>query len=151
MKNSPQIFNHCEILSRKLFVFSWCNCTPAAPGDYSQLIFSAAESSLVHIVVSHLKKKAFTTREVCSKRKAKPATNPDVHQTRQDCNCVLAIPMQVVKKEAENVLKKLSSQFCISLSHFLHFRKQSSSFMTWKVTFFDTTAFLKLGQSRGRR
>ena len=94
MKNSPQIFNHCEILSRKLFVFSWCNCTPAAPGDYSQLIFSAAESSLVHIVVSHLKKKAFTTREVCSKRKAKPATNPDVHQTRQDCNCVLAIRMQ---------------------------------------------------------
>ena len=41
-------------------------------------------------------------KEVCStqqepqqaKRKAKPATNPDVHQTRQDCNCVLAIRMQ---------------------------------------------------------
>ena len=29
-----------------------------------------------------------------AKRKAKPATNPDVHQTRQDCNCVLAIRMQ---------------------------------------------------------
>ena len=41
-------------------------------------------------------------KEVCStvqepqqaQRKAKPATNPDVHQTRQDCNCVLAIRMQ---------------------------------------------------------
>ena len=29
-----------------------------------------------------------------AQRKAKPATNPDVHQTRQDCNCVLAIRMQ---------------------------------------------------------
>ena len=44
------------------------------------------------------------------RRKAKPATNPDVHQTRQDCNCVLAIPMQVVKKEAENVLKNRAAR-----------------------------------------